>query len=265
MNQIAAAFESERESGLPRLGRRRQPAIVVSGIAGSARALFLAALEKRTGRQVVLLTRSNQEIEEIPPDVEFFYSAVNSGSAEQIDRSRVLAIPSSESDPYDGVSPHPDVLEQRALALYRAAKRPSPVAPSPGNAGTGSRGSTGPSSAIGALPGSDSPRILLTSLRAAAERTVQPERLKASGLVLGIGDEMPLELLVDLLISGGYLRQEPVAALGEFSLRGGILDVFSPSHDAPHRIEFFGDTVDSIREFDLDSQRSTGTVSESII
>src|SRR5262249_43326505 len=155
----------------------------------------------------------------------------------------------SDSDPYDGASPHPDVLEQRALALYRAARARGAIA----------------EAGMGGATGRENPRILLTSVRAAAERTVAPERLKASGLELGIGDEMPLELLVDLLISSGSLRQEPVAALGEFSLRGGILDVFSPCHDAPHRIEFFGDTVDSIREFDLDSQRSTRRASKSTI
>src|SRR5262249_27635723 len=82
MDLIAAAFGSESESRLPRLGSRSQPTIIVSGVGGSARALFLAALQKRTGRQVVVLARSNQEIEEIQPDVEFFYSALNSGSSE---------------------------------------------------------------------------------------------------------------------------------------------------------------------------------------
>ena len=257
MDRIAAAFGSETESRLPRLGQRRQPAMIVSGLAGSARALFLAALEKRTGRQVVLLTRSNREIEEIQSDVEFFFGALNGRSSEQIDCSPVLAIPSSESDPYDGVSPHPDVLEQRALALYRSASRNNsiPASSSP----------TPVSGTTSGLPRSESPRILLTSLRAAAERTISPEKLKASGLVLRMGEEMPLELLVDLLISGGYLRQEPVTSLGEFSLRGGILDVFSPYNESPHRIEFFGDTVDSIREFDLDSQRSTVRINESTI
>jgi transcription-repair coupling factor (superfamily II helicase) len=61
------------------------------------------------------------------------------------------------------------------------------------------------------------------------------------------------------------VRQEPVGAVGEFSLRGGILDVFSPAHDAPHRIEFFGDAVDSIREFDADTQRSIGRATETVI
>jgi transcription-repair coupling factor (superfamily II helicase) len=270
MDRIAAAFSTASESRLPRLGQRRQQSIIVSGLAGSARALFLAALEKRTGRQIVLLTRSNREIEDIQPDVEFFYSAMNARSSRVVDCSPVLAIPSSESDPYDGVSPHPDVLEQRALALYRAARGSKQTSIPSGSIinaepASGSRGSAASRGVTGESSNCEAPRILLTSLRAAAERTVAPERLRASGLVLGIGDEMPLELLVDLLISGGYVRQEPVTALGEFSLRGGILDVFSPSNDAPHRIEFFGDTVDSIREFDLDTQRSTVRTNESTI
>src|SRR6185436_11472875 len=65
--------------------------------------------------------------------------------------------------------------------------------------------------------------------------------------------------------AAGYVREEPVASVGEFSLRGGILDVFSPAHDAPHRIEFFGDAVESIREFDPDTQRSIGRATESIL
>src|SRR5262249_26103139 len=208
MGRIAAAFGSESESRLPRLGTRRQPAIIASGLGGSARALFLAALQQKTGRQVILLARSNQEIEEIQPDVEFFYNTLNSGSSEQIDRSPVLAIPSSESDPYDGVSPHPDVLEQRAMALYRAARAGGGAGPAQAKADR-SPGGAGARSSAGGSPQSDSPRILLASLRAAAERTVPPEKLKASGLALSVGDEIPLELLVDLLISSGYLRQEP--------------------------------------------------------
>src|SRR5258705_12152473 len=63
-----------------------------------------------------------------------------------------------------------------------------------------------------------------------------------------------------LLTSAGYLPQEPVGGHGEFSIRGGIVDVFSPLMRNPVRIEFFGDSVDSIRQFDLDDQRSRGPV-----
>jgi transcription-repair coupling factor (superfamily II helicase) len=206
-------------------GRR---AVVLSGLAGSARALVLTALEKKLARRVVFVARSNREVEEFQSDVDFFYCALNGVTTSE---SSVLTIPAVEADPYDGTSPHAEVLEQRALALFRATR---------GEA-----------------------RIVLTSLGALAERTISPDMLKASSITLGAGEEMPPELIVDLLIAAGYVREEPVGAVGEFSLRGGILDVFSPAHDAPHRIEFFGDTVESIREFDPDTQRSVGRVAQS--
>src|SRR5262245_24509348 len=202
--------------------------VVLSGLAGSARALILAAIEKRLNRRLVYITRSNRAVEELQPDVEFFYCALNGLDS---CNDKILNIPALENDPYDGTSPHAEVLEQRTLALHRAYE---------GEA-----------------------RILLTSIDAVAERTVSPQLLKASSINLKVGEDMPPELIVDLLISSGYVRQEPVGAVGEFSLRGGILDVYSPAHDAPHRIEFFGDTVESIREFDPETQRSTTRLHES--
>ena len=204
--------------------------IVVSGLTGSACALVLAAIEKRLQRRLVFLTRSNKDIEAMQADVEFFYCALNgTDSCEE----SVLTIPALENDPYDGTSPHAEVLEQRTLALHHAS--------------------------------SGKARILLTSIDAVAERTVPPGYLKAASISLRTNEDMPPELIVDLLLASGYVRQEPVGAVGEFSLRGGILDIFSPAHDAPHRIEFFGDTVESIREFDPDTQRSTGRLSETHI
>src|SRR5205807_4616058 len=69
-------------------------------------------------------------------------------------------------------------------------------------------------------------------------------------------DHAPEEL-TEKLIAGGFVREDPVGAVGEFSMRGGILDVWPPARSAPARIEFFGDTVDSIREFDPETQLST--------
>jgi transcription-repair coupling factor (superfamily II helicase) len=62
------------------------------------------------------------------------------------------------------------------------------------------------------------------------------------------------------LISAGYVREEPLGNFGQFSIRGGIMDVWSPDAENPVRIEFFGDTVDSIREFDPDTQLSTASL-----
>src|SRR5689334_4120676 len=89
--------ELAREIGA---GRR---SMVVSGLAGSARALVLAALEKMTARRIVYVMRSNREVEEVQADVEFFYCALNGVSSCE---TAVLAIPATETDPYDGTSPH---------------------------------------------------------------------------------------------------------------------------------------------------------------
>ncbi len=62
------------------------------------------------------------------------------------------------------------------------------------------------------------------------------------------------------MLASGYVREDPVGAVGEFSMRGGILDVWSPGKSSPVRVEFFGDTVDSIREFDPETQLSTAQV-----
>ena len=69
-------------------------------------------------------------------------------------------------------------------------------------------------------------------------------------------DHSPEEL-VEKLMATGYVREDPVGAVGEFSMRGGIVDVWPPGRDAPVRLEFFGDTVDSVREFDPENQLST--------
>lgn len=75
-------------------------------------------------------------------------------------------------------------------------------------------------------------------------------------LVLDLQTEITLQTLLETLFTFGYERVDIVESKGQYSIRGGILDVFSTMHDAPFRIEFFGDEVDSIRSFDLETQKS---------
>ncbi|HKG20726.1 MAG TPA: hypothetical protein VKC34_02415, partial [Blastocatellia bacterium] len=110
--QLFQSDELERFSAEVRAGRK---VVVLSGLAGSARALVLAALEKKLERRIVFVTRSNREVEEFQPDIEFFYCAINGTSSCE---TSVLQVPALESNPYDGTSPHAEVLERRALALY---------------------------------------------------------------------------------------------------------------------------------------------------
>ena len=77
---------------------------------------------------------------------------------------------------------------------------------------------------------------------------------------VAVGAELPPEELAQFLLRSGYVRQEPVSSVGAFSIRGGILDVFPPNSENPLRIEFFGDEIESLREFSVKSQRSIGPV-----
>jgi transcription-repair coupling factor (superfamily II helicase) len=79
------------------------------------------------------------------------------------------------------------------------------------------------------------------------------------------GDEVPLDDVVAHLESVGYERREPVEMVGEYSVRGGILDVFSPESQKPVRIDLFGDLVESIRRFDVESQRSVLKVEDCVL
>lgn len=103
---------------------------------------------------------------------------------------------------------------------------------------------------------SEKHHILFTSVQNIAYKYPRKNQWLEKRLTLTLETELPLELLVKKLFEFGYERVEIVESKGQYSLRGGILDVFSPTYDTPYRIEFFGDEVDSIRSFDIESQTS---------
>ena len=203
-------------------------AISISGlVAEPARALVLAALQRETRKQFAIVMPAQRDLESWERDLNFWYCAVRGVSQSE---QAITVLPASESDPYPGGSPHAETLERRALALWRLARSPRDF-------------------------------VLLTS-RAMARRTISPAEILKAGAVVRRDEDHPPEELVEKLIACGYVREDPVGVIGEFSIRGGILDVWPPGHNVPARIEFFGDTVDSIREFDPETQRSITQLAE---
>jgi transcription-repair coupling factor (superfamily II helicase) len=201
--------------------------ISISGlVAGSARALALAALQRETRKRFAVVTQSNRDLEPWEGDLRFWYCAL---AGKKDCENEVLILPSSESDPYAGSSPHPDTLERRALTLWRLVRQ--------------------------------SQDFVLLTARALTRRTVTPDEITRAGALLAKDDSQSPEDLVDRLVAAGYVREDPIGAVGEFSMRGGILDVWSPGHEKPVRLEFFGDEIDSIRGFDPDTQLSTSQLS----
>ena len=142
----------------------------------------------------------------------------------------VLRFPAWDCLPYDRVSPNPAVVSERIATLSRLLDPPS---------------------------SKDGLRILLTTVNAAVQRV--PPRLVFLGESFDVraGATLRPEKLVAYLESHGYGRADTVMEPGEYAVRGGIIDVFPSGEGDPVRLDFFGDTVESVRRFDPSTQRST--------
>ncbi len=212
----------EYQQALAELQKNAQIISISGLVTGSARALALASLQRDSGKRFAVVVSATRDLEAWERDLRFWFCAL--AGREDCDRE-VLVLPASESDPYAGFSPHPETLEQRALTLWRLTQ--------------------------------STPEFVLLTSRALARKMIEPAAVKNSGTVLERNVDLPPEGLVEKLSATGYLREDPVGAIGEFSMRGGILDVWPPGREAPVRLEFFGDTIDSLREFDPETQLST--------
>ncbi|HZS07416.1 MAG TPA: transcription-repair coupling factor [Blastocatellia bacterium] len=214
----------------------------LAGLASGAKALAITALERSTGRRLAVVGSRARDLEDLECDVRFFYRQLNQLANTESCEAEVFTLPASESDPYSGTSPHAEILERRALALWRLASDEA----------------------------ENQSRIILLSARSLLRRYVALEEMRRAGVILRVGEELPLDYLLEHLVAIGYVRSDPVGSVGEFSSRGGILDFYSPSATVegtarPVRVEFFGDTIDSIREFDPETQRSVGEIKESVM
>ncbi|MDF3818808.1 transcription-repair coupling factor [Leptospira sp. 96542] len=112
---------------------------------------------------------------------------------------------------------------------------------------------------------SGNPCIIVTSVSAFLRKLPVKTSLQGKSIQLQIGKDYPLETLTKQLIQLGYHREEVCEQFGHFSLKGGILDVYTPYLPNPVRIDFFGDTVDEIRTYDPDTQKSIQKISEILI
>ncbi|MBZ5563726.1 MAG: transcription-repair coupling factor [Acidobacteriia bacterium] len=213
-----AAFRAVREA-LREGAARESRTLTLSGLTRPAKALVVAGLAHQVGRPAIVLTSDNEAAEQLRASTATFLEWLEPGAG-----ARVQALPAFDCSPYEGRSPHAEVQEQRAVALW-----------SVGCART---------------------RALYVPLPAAMGRFRAREYYGSLALELRVGDELNLDDLLEHLRTVGYESGEPVAEVGQFSVRGGIVDVFPPEASCPFRLEFFGDQVESVREFDPATQRS---------
>lgn len=112
---------------------------------------------------------------------------------------------------------------------------------------------------LGKVASAQSPMIVVTYPEAVMERVVSPEKLASNTFVISRGDTLSHDFLVELLHDYGFERVDFVYEPGQYSVRGSIIDVFSFADEMPFRLDFFGDDVDSIRTFDIESQLTKDT------
>ena len=108
-------------------------------------------------------------------------------------------------------------------------------------------------------------QIQIMSWEAMCQRTMPPEVLGATAFTLSVGQEYELEPLLERLSGAGYSRTTMVEGPGQYAVRGGILDIYSPAADRPIRAEFFGDELDTMGYFDQDTQRRTENIDQAVI
>ena len=102
--------------------------------------------------------------------------------------------------------------------------------------------------------------IVVASVDALMSYTADKNKFKSSIIELKLGDEYDVSELIQRFLAIGYKREEMIEGIGQFSVRGGIIDIYSPNSEGPVRIEFWGDEIDAIKSFDIDSQRSLENV-----
>jgi transcription-repair coupling factor (superfamily II helicase) len=142
--------------------------------------------------------------------------------------TEVLEFPAWDCLPYDRVSPHAAVVAQRMNTLARLAR----------------------------VKGRDRPSVLLTTVNAILQRVPAREMVARQSLVAAPGNLLPMSGITQWLELNGFNRAATVREAGDYAVRGGILDLFAPGMDDPVRLDFFGDTLETIRTFDPETQRS---------
>lgn len=186
---------------------------LVSGLAGSARYVYAAALYQATGRPLCIVTHNMFQAQKVFEDL-----------IELVPSDQVLLFPGNELIGSELAVASPEMLAQRIHVLNRL-----------------SQGFSG----------------ILVAPVAGLRRYVVPSHVwRDSLLTLHVGEELDVDRFLDRLIELGYERVDLVERKGEFSVRGGIIDVFPLDAEWPVRIELFDVEIDSIRTFDMASQRS---------
>lgn len=184
---------------------------------GSSAALAIANASCRTPGVVLVIANSNNEANRIEQDLQIFLKG-------RTDAPEVLSFPDWETLPYDLFSPHQDIISERIRTLYRLA--------------IGQR------------------CIVVVAASTLLHRLAPKSHIVDKSFRVKLGDKLDLEHLRGQLSNSGYHSVDTVFQHGEFAIRGSLIDIYPMGSDGAYRIELFDDEVESLREFDPETQRT---------
>ncbi len=196
---------------------KSKDALVVSGAPEGVDAAGLAEAARLRGGVTLFVARDEPRAAQFEAAAKFFTPELET-----------LRLPAWDTLPYDRISPAASVAAQRCAALTQLARRGD----------------------------KDTPLLVVATASAVAQRVPPRQRLAQGSFSAEAGAETSMEQLESYLIVNGYSRASTVRAPGEFAVRGGLIDVFPPGAGEPFRFDFFGDTLETIRSFDPETQIS---------
>src|SRR5262245_44292927 len=199
-------------------------ALTLSGVADGAEGLIVADLARAVAARpnapatsLVVICRDGPRMAQLARALAFFAPEIE-----------INEFPAWDCLPYDRVSPHPGIVAQRMTALSRLAR----------------------------LQGREKPGIVLTTVNAALQRVPPRSLIGSQALSAAPGNMLAMDGVIQWLELNGYNRTSTVREPGDYAVRGGIVDLYPPGAGDPVRLDFFGDTLESIRSFDAETQRS---------
>jgi transcription-repair coupling factor (superfamily II helicase) len=227
-------MKNVRDILLPIIGEIKagRKTIEVSELWGASKALFLSGLQRESGRPLMVVTSTEEEAETLLEDLRFFMSTARMAGTETY-RTELLGLPAWGVLPFEADSPDSRTIGERMRFLY---------------------------SLITGTPG-----IYVVPAQALMQKLPPWDLFADSVKTITAGTQIGPESLVAALVAAGYESASLVTRMGEFSRRGGIIDFFSPLHANPIRMEFFGDAIESLREFDPETQRSIAEIKEAVV
>jgi transcription-repair coupling factor (superfamily II helicase) len=202
----------------------------VSGLKGAAFALLMREAVLGLERPIVAVAPCAREAEALAGEVALFLG--DEGGNEALARM-VHLLPAWEAPPLAPVSPSVNTQAAQFAALFALLRARRP--------------------------------LVITSVEVLMTRTLARRNFAASVVRISPGEQIDLEGFIETLSDAGYQRVPEVEELGDFSVRGGILDVFSPAHARPFRLELDAETVVSLRSFEIGTQRSLGPMEEAVV